>query len=93
MIQCPQCKGKGTITITSVEVTSTGSKYLPDMDLDCPTCGGEKWVSQETFEEFQDMLNIWCTCGNPSGETRFWRTPNGSHGYDCCDCGKVVQLG
>lgn len=87
-IKCPQCKGKGTLTITVSEYGKAGST---DSVINCVTCHGNKTVTAKEAASYQAMLDSWCRC----------KQDHGSHHemagmqdiYICNHCGKVTQTG
>lgn len=91
MQTCPRCKGKKKI---SVELVSEG---ISSFDMNCPTCNGVGGVTRKRAQEYQDMTNAWCSCGNDSGETTYVPDNFSSaclkHHWICNDCGKIVQVG
>ena len=90
---CPDCKGEGRKDIT-IEFKDDPADTL---NIECFTCNGEGEVDQEGYDAWVYEKNVWCKCGNPSNETRFYDDGEGKwvhkHHYVCIDCGKVVQIG
>jgi hypothetical protein len=95
-ITCPTCKGSGKQTIT---VTYIGSDEASSTsEINCVDCEGVGKVDQETIEAIEYEKNMWCKCGNPSGDATYH--PDGERGaivhkhhWTCNDCNKVYQLG
>ena len=94
-ITCPECKGTGKIEIT---MSFYGSDEKPSVTkIDCVTCNGLGKLSKQEFKEFEEEKELWCSCGNPSEQVKYWKDGEGTlvhkHHYTCKDCGKVVQIG
>jgi uncharacterized protein YbaR (Trm112 family) len=94
IVTCPDCKGKGTLAYTIQE----SGKPERAMEMKCLTCKGAKTVNSvaaEAFERMQRaMREMWCRCGNPSGEVSYHPdAPGSKHHWTCDDCGKVTQIG
>jgi len=92
---CPVCKGSGIQTIT---VSYWGSDE-PDEEskMSCVGCNGEGRVDEETYEDLIYEQNMWCECGNPSRQSKFYKDGEHpivrKHHYRCKDCGNVTQIG
>jgi len=88
-MQCPECKGKGK---TKGTISQAGQ---PDkvVAFTCFTCKGTGDATPEQAAQHHRILNAWCKCGNPSGNMVPYSGPGGSHGYNCADCGKLLQTG
>lgn len=93
LVACPHCKGTGEIAYS---VVRSGEPTLHSK-MDCITCNGKKTVSAATAKAFEDAKEIWCKCGNPSGESSYHGDHSGGviskHHYTCNDCGKITQIG
>lgn len=91
-MNCPTCEGKGKQTITARMLTEKGWHDEPPVDITCITCNGNGEITQEQADELQAMKDAWCSCGNPSGDVVPYDYGT-CHGYDCRDCGKIIQTG
>jgi len=93
--KCPACKGSGKQVIKSVHVNfdGKGGRKTDKTEINCVFCNGEGSVDDGQLAMIKAMNEAWCTCGNPSGKVVPYNYPNGSHGYDCADCGKLLQTG
>jgi hypothetical protein len=63
------------------------------VEIKCLTCDGTGNATPEQLAKLQAMNDAWCKCGNPSGEPVPYRYADGSHGYNCADCGGLLQTG
>lgn len=97
MHTCPQCKGKTTVSVTAHKfVAGKGFISEPPVDLTCPTCNGKGEIDDRKMEAYEFEQNMWCKCGNPSGNSKRWDDGEGiihKHHYTCLDCGKITQVG
>ena len=76
---CPQCRGKGKITVTS---SVYGSKEPPDkFDMDCPTCNGKGAVTPAGHRRYKRELDAWCKCTEPGDPEYYDHGGAGGHGY------------
>jgi len=91
MPECPQCQGAKVIVVTVYDARQV--TYIEE--LCCPTCSGSGQATYKATKEYQDMLNSWCRCSNPSGESCYHpdSLETGKHHWTCADCGKVLQVG
>jgi hypothetical protein len=93
-MNCPKCKGSGEIEITCSEY---GKKGIEKFSLPCIYCDGKGEITKKEFNKLKAEKALWCSCGNPSQETRFWddgQHPNcPKHCYTCKDCKKIIQVG
>lgn len=92
-IRCTPCGGSGKILIEAKLYTSRGMEPQPPVEISCIWCNGTGKLTDEQQREIADYQAGWCTCGNPSKQVNSWRLTDGSHGYDCADCGKLLQTG
>ena len=92
--ECPACKGKGTQTIktTHVNFDGHGGVKKSETEMTCFWCKGEKTLTDEQLAFWKSCQEVWCKCGNPSGNKNYYEE-DGSHGWDCADCGKLLQTG
>ena len=94
---CPQCKGKGNLSVESSTIGSDGAVVeLPAVELTCPTCNGAGKISREEQEWYDAEVAAWCHCGNPSEDRVFYSDGEhacGKHCWCCKDCGKLLQVG
>lgn len=92
MKTCPRCNSKKTITITVHQNGGTSTETLP-----CITCEGHGDVTDGQYANYKAEQEVWCRCGNPSGETQFYDDGEhpeiAKHHWRCGDCSKVVQIG
>lgn len=94
-MNCPTCKGKGTVT---VKVHSNFATENTSFEMDCHVCGGSGEVTEAQLKAHKAAMAMWCRCGNPSGQTQFFddgENPSvcNKHHWVCEDCGKVTQVG
>lgn len=89
---CPTCKGKGMQTTQVITHTAAGFTEH-SFEHKCMTCEGTGNATPEQLAKLQAMNDAWCKCGNPSGESVPYSYPDGSHGYNCADCGGLLQTG
>ena len=91
---CRCCKGSKIQHLTVM----IGAPGKPDgtstMDVPCVWCGGTGEMTPRQLAIYVGGLEIWCRCGNHSGQVTFHDdTPNSKHHWTCDDCGKVMQIG
>jgi len=91
-MNCPTCDGKGKMVIKGRTLDANGWHDDPPVTIDCIDCKGEGEITKEKAKELQEMRDAWCSCGNPSGEVDYYEFGH-THGYDCRDCGKIIQTG
>jgi DnaJ-class molecular chaperone len=89
---CPTCKGKGKLTIPVTTHGEEGTRTT-SFEMTCYTCNGTGTATPEQLAALEAMNAVWCRCGNPSGEPVYYEHADGSHGYNCADCGKLLQVG
>ena len=92
---CNVCKGSG---VQRVSVTDYGSDEPPSVsEHACFFCDGAGEISFINFVMQVIGEASWCRCGNPSGESVFFKDGEGAwmnkHHYCCLDCGHVTQVG
>lgn len=64
------------------------------MEIDCVYCDASGSMTPAQKALFDAMEQMWCRCGNPSGNTTFHEdSMNSKHHWSCDDCGAVVQIG
>lgn len=60
-------------------------------------CHGKGTMSQVMADQMKADQDLWCECGNPSGESIFhddgMHPQCSKHCYTCQDCGKITQIG
>lgn len=92
MKTCPTCEGSKKIQLT---IRMNGSETQSSQT--CHVCDGSGEVSDALHREIIAENELWCECGNPSGDVEFYNDGEHSevhkHHYRCRDCGKVTQLG
>jgi len=92
-MKCPQCKGSKTLNVA----ISEKGKEDNTLEVPCPTCEGSGQVTKEEADSWNDAMNLWCSCGNPSKNTQYIPDNVSSvcnkHHWVCDDCGKIVQVG
>ena len=97
LIECPTCKGKGTVTVEAVTIDERGTTKEPPLEIKCLTCRGEGRITKKRSAQLKRAAALWCSCGNPSGDVYFHddgECPDcRKHHYHCSDCGKIVQVG
>ena len=93
-MNCPSCKGSGKQTIRAKTYLGPGKwKNEPPVEIECLNCHGTGEVNaKEQRAREKAWKEFWCDCGNPSGETSYYRHGS-AHGYTCADCGRVLQTG
>lgn len=93
-MKCQKCDGTGKLNIIAHTFDAKTKSFIPEpaVQINCVVCHGTGQLSKQEAQEYQDYINSWCKCGNPSGEVSFYRNGR-SHGYKCADCGKIVQEG
>jgi RecJ-like exonuclease len=93
--KCPACKGTGKQHCKSTfhNFDGKGNTKRTEYEIECLWCHGKGEMNDEEQKTYQACQDVWCTCGNPSGEVVPYRYPDGCHGYDCADCGKLLQTG
>jgi len=89
-MKCKVCKGSGKVTLT---VTEFGKPGETKSEIDCVHCKGTGQMTAKQAADHKAMEDFWCKCGNPSEETEYYEYADGTHGWTCKDCGKVVQVG
>jgi hypothetical protein len=82
----------GKIKVTAMLYTDRGLVPQKPVIMDCIWCEGTGMLTEHQYQSRQNYTEAWCNCGNPSGETSFYRHGH-SHGYNCADCGKILQTG
>ena len=92
MMNCPTCKGSGKQELTVTEIGVEGRK-VSKCEITCVDCKGKGEITKAQYEELEAQKNAWCSCGNPSGDVEYYELEGGYHGYDCKDCGKLLQTG
>ena len=92
MHECPSCKGRGKQSIKVVKSAKEGVVESV-VQISCATCRGACELTQEQLNTHKRLQEAWCRCGNPSGDVEYYEFDNGAHGYDCVDCGKILQTG
>lgn len=90
--ECPACKGKGKYICETTTISVEGRTTSKD-EMTCLWCRGRKTMDDEELAFYKACQNVWCKCGNPSGDVEYYEYENGSHGYNCADCGKLIQTG
>lgn len=95
MVNCPDCKGKGKITVT---ITEAGKKGEKKWVTDCLTCQGVGKVTKEKNKAYKDYLNMWCECENSPIEAWTFHDDGEhpviqKHHYRCGICHKITQIG
>ena len=99
MKECPTCKGKGKlkVVVRVREVTPVGVTHIPPLEISCVVCEGVGKVTAAKLEAMKAEADLWCSCGNPSGNSKYHDDgdhPNCSkHCWTCEDCGKILQVG
>jgi len=88
-MECLVCKGTGKSTVTVFETNKPEAHF----ETDCYWCEGTGNMSVKQAKSYLDYKNIWCKCGNPSGNAVYFQKENGYHGWNCADCGKLLQEG
>lgn len=64
------------------------------MELKCVWCDGAGQIGDQKLHAIQAEQDMWCSCGNPSGDVHFHDDEPGSkHHWTCGDCGGVLQVG
>jgi len=85
---CPSCKGTGKMKIIVYE----GGKKN-ECKIGCIDCNKTGEVDEAAWKARKKAeKEFWCSCGNPSGDAHYYEH-GGSHGWNCADCGKVIQVG
>lgn len=97
-MKCSVCKGAGKQTITARTLVKGGSwKKEPPVTIPCLGCKGTGEMTQEQADALRTYEEMWCRCGNPSGESSFYDDGEhpglAKHHYRCVDCGRVTQIG
>jgi len=93
---CPTCKGSGKQTI---KVTTHDQDGVTESEstITCIKCKGSGEVDKAKHEaEVKAAQEFWCSCGNPSEDMEYYEFIEDGHryhGWNCGDCGKVVQVG
>lgn len=91
-MNCPRCKGSGKMPL---QVHEGGS--VRNMELTCIDCDGSGEITKAQHEQNQRAMAMWCRCGNPTGQSRFYEDGEApdvhKHHVKCGDCGKVLQVG
>jgi len=93
--KCPTCEGTGKQSIT---VKMWGEKNPENpMQITCVVCKGTGVVGAAEIRQLKAEREMWCTCGNKSGEVDFYDDGQHprihKHHYRCRECGKVTQIG
>ena len=90
-MKCKFCNN-GKVTITAAILTDNGFKEESPIEIDCIWCNGTGELTASQVQKLQDLEDAWCKCGNPSGQVSYYQHGH-FHGYNCADCGKIVQTG
>jgi len=89
---CPRCKGSGKMDLN---VSEGGT--MKAVKITCVTCDGAGEIDQFKYKLYRQEIEMWCRCGNPSGDVDFYDDGEHpdvqTHHYRCKDCGRVVQVG
>ena len=93
-MNCPKCNGSGKMEIIS---STYGKKEIEKFNLPCVYCHSKGEITKEQFDKIKAEDELWCDCGNPSGDTSFWDDGQhhncSKHCYTCKDCNKIIQVG
>lgn len=91
---CPICKDKGQI---SIKMKTFGLEKAEEHVICCVTCNGNKEISIEEENKLKRFNALWCKCGNPSGNIKYYKDGEhpecAKHCWVCCDCGRLTQIG
>ena len=91
-MNCPRCQGSGKMDLT---VHDGGQPTA--VKIECITCHGAGEIDKFQYKMYQQEVEMWCRCGNPSNEGDFYEDGQdpeiGQHHWKCRDCGKVIQIG
>lgn len=94
MSVCPQCEGAGNV---DMEVFVFGQEGGTLHSIKCITCEGDKFIDSETLDAYTRENEMWCDCGNHSGESGYFSDGEHpdihKHHFRCCDCEKITQIG
>ena len=89
---CPRCKGKGKMDLAVHE-----GGVAEVVEITCITCDGDGEIGKFQHKLYQQEVEMWCNCGNPSNDGVFVDDGEdpviGKHHWNCKDCGKVLQVG
>lgn len=101
MPKCGVCEGSKKQTLRGEEITTEGRKKI-ETAIDCVWCHGSGEMTEIQLEGLQQYKDLWCKCGNPSGEggqRGSYFVGDGDHPklykhhWRCADCDKVLQIG
>ena len=97
-MKCPieNCKdGKRIQKLTTID-GRTGKKTISTYEIECSCCHGMGVVSKTRIKEYREQVeyskSLWCSC-KEQGDPIYYEYKDGSHGYDCSKCGKLLQTG
>lgn len=89
-MECAVCKGSGKITY----VVATGKGDGEMFEMGCVWCDRTGQMTESQCRSYVAAQEMWCRCGNPSGNSTYHPDEPGSkHHWTCDDCGKVTQIG
>lgn len=96
MVECPTCKGDGTVFCKSIDYTKNPPTKT-GFDLPCHTCDGKCEITEDKLKAIEAMDSIMCSCDSPS----FGSYPQDGecncgmhkHHVHCGTCGKISQIG
>lgn len=96
MIKCPQCDN-GIQHIKVTEIKNGIAIEEPGFDLKCDLCDGKGHITLQQMRYWGAQNKLWCSCGNPSKESKYWEDGTNKycskHCWTCKDCGKLTQIG
>jgi len=87
---CPVCNGTGTQVLTVTECHKPERKTV----IKCHLCDGKMYVTKERITAWNNYVNSWCNCEQPDFENAsYFHEKSGHHGWNCGNCGKMLQEG
>lgn len=99
MVPCPCCKGSKVQHFTVITSQPGEFERSTTTDMPCVWCKGTGEMTTDELAKFQRAQDIWCKCGNPSGQVSYHDDVIkggklvSKHHWTCDDCGKVTQIG
>lgn len=92
-MKCAKCNGTGKGKCASVHYEN-GVRKEQSFEITCFSCTGTGEVTAARVAQLKRMDEMWCRCGNPSGETTYHPdSPRAKHHWTCNECGKITQVG